>query len=159
LATEWVEGSVKEYGDTQKEKQQSIREKLPRYKLSTAHIKECEIASLNKKETMETFNIKLQAKQYTTTCRIFQSAYQIAKLNRPMTDLPALTSFREANGLEMGYSLQSNHACTGICHLIASEMRKNLVKYITENDLEVGFMIDEFTTIIKKRGSGNRFTL
>jgi hypothetical protein len=46
LANEWVEGSVKEYGDTKEKKQQSIRNKLSCYKLSAAHIKSCEIASL-----------------------------------------------------------------------------------------------------------------
>jgi hypothetical protein len=96
---------------------------------------------------METLNVKLQAKRYTTTCRIFRTAYQIAKLNRPMTDLPALIVVQEANGLEMGRILQSNHACTDICHLIASEMRQNLLKYIIENDQKVSFMIDESTTI------------
>jgi hypothetical protein len=55
-----------------------------------------------------------------------------------MKDLPALIGLQEATWLEMGR------------HLIASEMRKNLVKYITENDLKVGFMIDESTTISKK---------
>jgi hypothetical protein len=64
-----------------------------------------------------------------------------------MTDLPAMIGLQEANGLEMGCILQSNHACTDICHLIASEMRNNFVKYIIENDLKVGFMIDESTTI------------
>jgi hypothetical protein len=68
-----------------------------------------------------------------------------------MTDLPALTDLQEANGLEMGHILQSNHACRDICHLIVSEMQKNLVKYIIENNLKVGFMIDESTTISKKK--------
>jgi hypothetical protein len=62
-----------------------------------------------------------------------------------MTDFPALTGLQEANGLEMGRILQSNHACTDICHPIASEMQKNLVQYTIENDLKVGFMTDEFT--------------
>jgi uncharacterized protein YqiB (DUF1249 family) len=95
---------------------------------------------------METLNVKLQAKQYTTTCHIFQTAYQIAKLNHPMIDIPSLIGLQEANGLKMERILPSNHACTVICHLTASEMRKNLVKYITENDLKVGFMTDESTT-------------
>jgi hypothetical protein len=78
------------------------------------------------------------------------TAYQIAKLNRPMTDLPPLIGVQEANGLEIGRILQSNHACTDICHLIASEMRKNLVKYIIGNDLKVGIITDESTTVSKK---------
>jgi hypothetical protein len=68
-----------------------------------------------------------------------------------MTDLPALIGLQEANELEMGRILQSNHACTDICHLIASEMRKKLVKFIIENDLKIGFVTDESTTISKKR--------
>jgi hypothetical protein len=44
---------------------------------------------------------KLQAKQNKTRCRTFRTAYQTAKLNRPMTDLPAATDLQEANGLEM----------------------------------------------------------
>jgi hypothetical protein len=77
-----------------------------------------------------------------------------------MTDLPAFSGLQEANGLEMGRILQSNHACPDICHIIASEMRKNLVKYIIENDPKLGFMIDESAAISKKkRGSGNLFML
>jgi hypothetical protein len=68
-----------------------------------------------------------------------------------MTVLPALIDLQEANGLEMGHILQSNHALTDICHLIVSKMQKNLVKYIIENNLKVGFMIDESTTISKKK--------
>jgi hypothetical protein len=49
LANEWVEGSVKEYSDTKEKKKQSIRKKLSCHKLSVAHIKVCEIASLAKK--------------------------------------------------------------------------------------------------------------
>jgi hypothetical protein len=90
LANEWVEGCVKEYGDTTEKKQQSIRKKLSCHKLSAAHIKVCEIASFAKKEPIEILNGKLKAKQYTTTCRIFRIAYQITRLNRPVTDLPAL---------------------------------------------------------------------
>jgi hypothetical protein len=67
---------------------------------------------------VETLNVKLQAKQYATTCRIFQTAYQIAKLNRPMTDLLALIGLQEANGLEVGRILQFNHAYTNICHVM-----------------------------------------
>jgi hypothetical protein len=54
---------------------------------------------------METLNVKLQAKQYRTTCRTFRTADQIVRLNRPMTDLPALIGLQEANGLEMGLIL------------------------------------------------------
>jgi hypothetical protein len=128
-------------------------------KLSAAHIKACETVSLAKKETMETLNVKLQAQPYTTTCRIFRTAYQFAKLNCPMTDLLALIDLQEADGLEMGHILQSNHACTDICHLIASEMRNNLVKYTVEKKQKVGFVIDKSITISIKKGSGNLFTL
>jgi hypothetical protein len=71
-------------------------------------------------------------KKYDTTCRIFRTPYQIAKLNRPTTDLAALTDLQELNGLAMGRILQSNHACTDICDHIADEMRKKLVKYIID---------------------------
>jgi hypothetical protein len=61
-----------------------MRKKFSCHKLSAAHIKVCEIASLAKKETMETLNVKLQAKPYTSACSMFRTAYQISKLNHPM---------------------------------------------------------------------------
>jgi hypothetical protein len=67
--------------------------------------------------------------QDNTTCRIFRTAYQVAKLNRPVTALAAMTDLQELNGLAMGRILQPNHACTDICDYIADEMRKKLVKY------------------------------
>ena len=67
-----------------------------------------------------------------------------------MTDLAALIDLQELNGLAMGRILQSNHACTDICDHIADEMRKKLVKYIIDNDLKIGFMIDETSTRSKK---------
>jgi hypothetical protein len=39
------------------------------------------------------------------------------------------------------------------CHLVATEMRKALVKYIIENDRKLGFIIDESATISGKEGS------
>jgi hypothetical protein len=45
-----------------------IRKKLSCHTLSAVHIEVREIASLAKQETVEILNIKLQAKQYTTTC-------------------------------------------------------------------------------------------
>jgi hypothetical protein len=53
LANEWVEGSVKKYGDTKEKKQQSIRKRLSCHELSAAHIKACEIDSLAKKKQWE----------------------------------------------------------------------------------------------------------
>jgi hypothetical protein len=59
----------------------------------------------------------------TATCCIFQTAFQIARLNCPMTDLPALTDLQEACGLEVRLILESNHTCTDICHFTDSEMQ------------------------------------
>lgn len=50
----------------------------------------------------------------------------------------------------MRRSLESNFACRDVYHFIASETRNTLVKYITENDINVGFMIDESTTVTEK---------
>jgi hypothetical protein len=67
-----------------------------------------------------------------------------------MTYLAALIDLQELNGLAMGRSLQSNYACTDTCDHIADEMRKKLDKYIIDNDLKIGFMIDESSTRSKK---------
>jgi hypothetical protein len=96
---------------------------------------------------MERLNVKLQAQQYTTTRCILPNC----KNNRPMADLPTLIGLQEANGLEIGQILEFNHACTDSCQLIARVMPKNLVKYTTQNDLGVGFMTDDSTTISKKQ--------
>jgi hypothetical protein len=50
----------------------------------------------------------------------------------------------------MGRVLNCDHACIDICHVIASELRKNLARYIIEDDRNVGFMIDESIAIHEK---------
>jgi hypothetical protein len=63
-----------------------------------------------------------------------------------VTDLPTLIGLQEADGLEVGRALQSNRICTDTCHLTASDMRKDLVKYKPESDPKVDLTVDQSTT-------------
>jgi hypothetical protein len=142
LSSEWCEGRVREYGETKEKKQQSIRRNFLVMNYGQLMLMLVTFYALLEKKQLNVWMLK-HKKKYYTTCRIFRTAYEIAKLNRPMTDLAALIDLQELNGL-------ANHACTDICDHIADEMRKKLVKYILDNDLKIGFMIDDSSTRSKK---------
>jgi hypothetical protein len=71
LANEWVEGSVKEYGDTKEKSNSQSGKSFLAINFQLHILKRVKKLLLLKKETMETLNVKLKAQQYTTTCCIF----------------------------------------------------------------------------------------
>jgi hypothetical protein len=46
----WVNRSVKDCGESEAEKQQPVQKKLQFHKLPTAHIKACEVTSMDKNQ-------------------------------------------------------------------------------------------------------------
>jgi hypothetical protein len=85
---------------------------------------------------------------FESTERIFCTAYKVAKMNRPVTDLPVDVEVQELNGLDMGRILHSKFSCTIIIDYVAQEMRKKIVQHLLYNNISV--LVDESTTISNK---------
>jgi len=62
------------------------------------------------------------------TCRVFRTAYYIAKSNRPYTDHPDLVELQELNDVNLGRVLHSNVICSDIIDHISFEMRRAVIK-------------------------------
>jgi hypothetical protein len=85
--------------------------------LSVALIKACEIATPAKRETMETLDIKLQAKHYTKNMLHISNCLSNFKTKSPHDRLTGINWLQQINGLGVGHILWPNYACTYICHL------------------------------------------
>ena len=90
------------------------------------------------------------AQHYNTaqdsTIRVFRTAYNIAKKERPFTDLPADVDLQQLNGLNMGRVLHSSASCADIIDHIAHEMRHKMVADILCNNSKFSLLVDESTS-------------
>jgi len=73
-------------------------------------------------------------------------AYNIAKKERPFTDLPADVDLQQLNGLHMGRVLHSNMSCADIIDHISHEMRRKMVADIVRNNSKFSLLVDESTS-------------
>jgi hypothetical protein len=60
-----------------------------------------------KKKSLETGINRMNKDRFDSTERIFHTAYKVAKMNRPFTDLPVDVEVQELNGLDTGRVLHS----------------------------------------------------
>lgn len=60
--------------------------------------------------------------------RFFRVACNIAKMDRPYSDLPCHIDCYKSNGVDMGLVLHTDKSCAAIVYSIAYEMRDTLVK-------------------------------
>jgi len=146
FSCEWAECRVSAFGDSKPVKQQSLRKKIWSHKTSDAHNfaqKELDRAAQNPLESAI-------GQHYHTlqdpTMRVFRTAYNIAKKERPFTDLPADVDLQQLNGLNMGRVLHSNVSCADIIDHIAHEMRDKMVADILCNNSKFSLLVDESTS-------------
>lgn len=97
----------------------------------SAHTVALRIVAKAKKEKLKTVLAKAAAHNKYTTCRIFRTAYKIAKRNQAFFDFESKIDVQELNGLDMGSILHSANSCTNIVQHIANEMRKNLLRMLS----------------------------
>ena len=77
---------------------------------------------------------KAAAHNKDTTCRIFRTAYKIAKRNQAFFDFESEIDVQELNGHDMGSILHSANSCANIVQHIANEMRKNLFRMLSSQN-------------------------
>jgi len=75
-------------------------------------------------------NTKIEKNEFDTTCRVFRTAYKIAKNGRPFVDLETDVDLQVLNGLDMGRTLHSNVSYSAITDHIADEMRVKVLSSV-----------------------------
>lgn len=94
--------------------------------------------------------IKLSDLNLKTTEYVFNTAYYIAKNQRPYSDLPKLIDLLSKNSLSMRRILQSDKSCSNIINYISLEIRKKICHDIIEHKRKVCVIVDESTTLSQK---------
>ncbi|UYV77289.1 hypothetical protein LAZ67_15000351 [Cordylochernes scorpioides] len=82
--------------------------------------------------------------------KLFRTAYNIAKTNRPYSDYENHITLQTLNGIKLGSTLHSRYSATQIINHIACEMRKMLVAKILSTNSKITIQIDESTTLSNK---------
>jgi len=153
ISKEWSSGTVSDYGNNREKQLKSLRKKKYEHKISNAH-KKCEkITLLGANKIFENINTKVEKNQLDTYCRVFRTAYKIAKTGRPFVDLETDVDLQDLvlNGLDMGRTLHSNVSCANITDHIADEMRVKVLSSIIKARHKFFILIDESTTLSRKR--------
>lgn len=150
LSKEWSESTICSYGANKEKQQKSLRKKMTEHSLTKAHNTAAKILEQAKGNSLLHVTAKAQSVQLSRTSRVFRTAYQDAKQNRPAFGFEAEIECQQLNGLDMGRILHSNVACSNIQQHISSEMKKKMFAKITALSPKVGLLLDETTTLNKK---------
>lgn len=128
----------------------SLRKKISKHLNSEAHTR---ILKLKKKSERKILPKAVDKHSITVdleTERIFRTAYHIAKMNRPFSDMTPIVELQKCNGLDMGIILHSRYSANQIISTIANEMNRRIVKSLVENNSKLSILIDESTTVSLK---------
>ena len=90
---------------------------------------------------------KANEKFMSSTCKIFNTVYSLAKVNRLYSDIEQLTELQIKNGLDMGVGLHSRQTAMKIVEHIAKNIKKEVFNKIIEQNLKICIIIDEASTI------------
>ncbi|XP_078542378.1 E3 SUMO-protein ligase KIAA1586-like [Lissotriton helveticus] len=143
----WADGEVGPSGDGKAFRQKQLRKKIMEHKASAGHLAAEDILTAQQKNTLVVAVHECNAKHMESTCRVFDTAYYLAKKDRPFTDHPDLILLQAKNGSAMGRVLHSNVTATEIIKHIALEMQQRLVCYIRQHKPKITVLIDESTSI------------
>ncbi len=82
--------------------------------------------------------------------KLFQTAYHLAKKNRPFSDHESLIELQELNGVKMGSILHSRYSATQIIKHVANEMQSKIVSSIIASSSKLAVIIDEASSLSHK---------
>lgn len=85
--------------------------------------------------------------QFDETCKVFRTAYYVAKQDWPYTDHPDLVTLQQQNGVNMGRILHSETVCKDIIDHNACEQRRSLVTNLLLKKSNMSVTIDESTSL------------
>ena len=147
LSDEWVSGTVGPYGKSKDAQQASLRKKINRHLKSTSHKAATDITAAREKAALENTVAAQQTAAHDDTCRVFRTAYYVAKNDKPYTDHPDLIDLQKANGASVGRVLHSNVVCTDIIDHISLEMKRRVVAEMVAAKSQMSVLIDESTAL------------
>jgi hypothetical protein len=130
-----------------------LLKKIDKHSKSTRHIscqKNIDVAAENAAKAAFSSQVsrfaELNAKKIEATEKVFRVAYLCVKENMAFTKHQQIIKCHELNGVWMGSLLYSRIACHDIVTHIASDMRKDMIKYIIDTKTKISVMVDESTT-------------
>ena len=123
ISIEWSSSLIGFHGKTRSVQLASLRKKYHRHANSQAHITASNIEKTAKDDTLLKMVDRLNESEMDLTCKIFRTAYFVAKKCRPFSDHLELLELQELNGAEISHGLRSRFSATNICDHIAVEMK------------------------------------
>ncbi|XP_069490039.1 E3 SUMO-protein ligase KIAA1586-like [Ambystoma mexicanum] len=150
FSTEWAEGKVGPSGAAKYVRQKQLRKKIMEHKASAAHTFAVDANKHKQKRTVVEAVQQCNANHLDATCRVFRTAYYLAKNDCPFTDHPNLIELQEVNGNSMGRVLRSNVTATEIIRHIAAEMQHKVISYIRQVKPKIAVFVDESTAVGNK---------
>ena len=102
------------------------------------------------KDELPNLFVANKSKHLQSTCNVFICAYNLAKLNRPYSDMIHSVTMASRCGADMGLCLHSRMSATDIISVISNEMKKSLCKNIIDRSQKVSIMVDESTSVSNK---------
>jgi len=149
LAVEWVKCLITANGKGRREQLTSLRKKIFEHSKSSAHSSE-ETILWGKEERMEKLAEKVSAHDEDLTCKIFPTAYHLAKRNRLFSDYQSLLELQELNGANLGIGLRSWYSATEILKHVSEEMRSRACKQVIKTGRCFSVLVDESKTVSNK---------
>lgn len=150
LSNEWVCCEVSFNGKDKAQQLKSLRTKISAHQASQAHNKASEILAESRKTKLENSVLLQQTYLFSTTEKIFNTAYYLIKNDRPFSDFEDLIQLQKRNGLDLGLTLHSRYSATEIVKHVASEFRKKLMSKLIAENQKLSVLIDESTTLGKE---------
>ncbi|XP_065650945.1 E3 SUMO-protein ligase KIAA1586-like [Hydra vulgaris] len=150
ISQEWKKCNVTTSGKDKIVQQASLRKKMSENFVPKADKLAVEHAKILKKQTFTACIDKMNEKFISSTTRIFNTVYSLAKRNRPFSDIESVIELQVKNGLDMGPGFHSRHSASKIVEHIAQETKKELFISIIKNNLKICTVIDEASTISSK---------
>ncbi|UYV81282.1 hypothetical protein LAZ67_20000646 [Cordylochernes scorpioides] len=150
ISPEWSNYLIEAAGKDRASKLSDIRMKIKKHCESEAH----KIAENIKKDIkinkLEEYANNMNIEVENENMKLFRTAYNIAKTNRPYSDYENHITLQTLNGIKLGSTLHSRYSATQIINHIACEMRKMLVAKILSTNSKITILIDESTTLSNK---------
>ena len=150
ISIEWGSSLIGFHGKTRSVQLASLRKKCHRHANSQAHIKASSIEKAAKDDALGKMVDRLNESEMNLTCKIFRTAYFIAKNCKPFSDHFELLELQELNGADIPHGLRSRFSATNISDHIAVEMKQRICTEILEGNGKISVLIDESTTLSKK---------
>uniref|UniRef100_A0A672GNY5 Uncharacterized protein n=1 Tax=Salarias fasciatus TaxID=181472 RepID=A0A672GNY5_SALFA len=150
VASQWAEGRIAPNGHTREAQLTALRKKIHEHGNSKAHVEVIKILETAKKDTLLNMNARSQAAAFEVTCKVFRTAYYVAKYDKPFTDFEKMVDLQKANSVDLGRVLHSKTTCVDIVEHISSQMKRELLKKMIENKSKITILADESTSTGRK---------